>query len=57
MRTEAKVIRIYCIVNDILKSIGPTDDSRRKVCDSEIITNELASAAYFCGHLDNGRGL
>jgi hypothetical protein len=56
MLTEDKIIRIYCIVDDILKSIVHAEDSRRKVSDSEIITTALASALYFGGHLDNGRG-
>jgi hypothetical protein len=56
MLTEDKIIRIYCIVDDILKSIGHAEDSRRKVSDSEIITTALTSALYFGGHLDNGRG-
>lgn len=56
MLTEDKIIRIYCIVDDILKSIGHSEDSRRKVSDSEIITTALAAALYFGGHLDNGRG-
>jgi hypothetical protein len=56
MLTEDKIIRIYCIIDDILKSIGHAEDSRRKVSDSEIITTALASALYFGGHLDNGRG-
>ena len=56
MLPEDKIIRIYCIVDDILKSIGHTEDSRRRVSDREIITTALASALYFGGHLDNGRG-
>ena len=56
MLNEDKIIRIYCIVDDILKSIGHQEDSRRKVSDSEIITTALVSALYFGGHLDNSRG-
>jgi Transposase DDE domain len=56
MLNEDKIIRIYCIVDDILKSIGHKEDSRRKVSDSEIITTALVSALYFGGHLDNSRG-
>jgi hypothetical protein len=56
MLTEDKIIRIYCIVDDILKGIGHAEDSRRKVSDSEIITTALVSALYFGGHLDNSRG-
>lgn len=56
MLTEDKIIRIYCIVDDILKGINHAEDSRRKVSDSEIITTALVSALYFGGHLDNSRG-
>jgi len=56
MLNEDKIIRIYCIVDDILKGIGHGEDSRRKVSDSEIITTALVSALYFGGHLDNSRG-
>ncbi|MES2330129.1 MAG: IS982 family transposase [Bacteroidota bacterium] len=56
MLTEDRIIGIYCIVDDILKGIGHQEDSRRKVSDSEIITTTLASAPYFGGHMDNGRG-
>jgi hypothetical protein len=56
MLNEDKIIRIYCIVDDILKSIGHVEDSRRKVSDSEVITTAMASALYFGGHLDNARG-
>ncbi len=38
MLIEDKIIRIYCIVDDILKGIGHQEDVRRKVSDSEIIT-------------------
>ena len=56
MLTEDKIIRIYCIVDDILKGISHVEDSRRKVSDSEIITTALVSALYFGGHMDNSRG-
>lgn len=56
MLTEDKIIRIYCIIDDILKEINHFEDSRRKVSDSEIITTALVSALYFGGHLDNSRG-
>ncbi|MEO6719718.1 MAG: IS982 family transposase [Ferruginibacter sp.] len=56
MLTEDKIIRIYCIVDDILKSIGHFEDNRRKVSDSEIITTAMVSALYFGGHVDNARG-
>ena len=56
MLTEDKIIRIYCIIDDILKGVGHQEDNRRKVSDSEIITTAIVSALYFGGHLDNSRG-
>lgn len=56
MLTEDKVIAIYCIIDDILKGIRYSEDSRRRVSDSEVITTAIVSALYFGGHIDNGRG-
>ena len=56
MLQEAKIIGIFCLVDDLLKGIAHKEDIRRKVSDSEVITTALVSALYFGGHLDNGRG-
>ena len=50
MLTEDKIIRIYCIIDDILKGINHQEDVRRKLSDSEVITTALVSALYFGGH-------
>jgi hypothetical protein len=55
MLCEDKIIAIYCLVDDLLKGIGHSEDSRRKISDSEVITTSLVSALYFGGHLDNAR--
>lgn len=56
MLQEAKIISIFCLVDDLLKGINHREDIRRKVSDSEVITTSLVSALYFGGHLDNARG-
>mgnify|MGYP001565270170 CR=1 FL=1 len=50
MLIEDKIIAIFCLVDDMLKSIQHTEDKRRRVHDSEIITTALVSAIYFGGH-------
>lgn len=55
MLCEDKIIALYCIVDDLLKASGHSEDVRRKVSDSEVITTALVSALYFGGHHDNGR--
>lgn len=55
MLTEDKIIGIFCLVGDLLKSIGHREDSRRKISDSEVITTAIVSALYFGGHIDHRR--
>jgi hypothetical protein len=55
MLSESKIIALYCIVDDMLKSINHYQDSRARVTDSEVITTAFVSALYFGGHLDHGR--
>ncbi|HEX7357940.1 MAG TPA: hypothetical protein VF270_09550 [Ignavibacteriaceae bacterium] len=51
-----KVIRIFCLVDDLLKGIGHQEDVRCRVSDSEVITTAIVSALYLGGHQDNARG-
>lgn len=55
MLKEDKIIAIFCFIDDLLKEINHTEDSRRKLSDSEVITTALVSALYFGGHIDHGR--
>lgn len=55
MLSENKIIGVFCLVDDLLKGIGHSEDSRRKVSDSEVITTAIVSALYFGGHIDHGR--
>ncbi len=56
MLNEDKIISIFCLVDDLLKSIEHKEHAFRKVSDSEVITTAIVSALYFGGHLDNARG-
>ena len=56
MLNEDKIISIFCLVDDLLKSIEHKEHAFRKVGDSEVITTAIVSALYFGGHLDNARG-
>ena len=47
MLSEAKIISIFCIVDDMLKACGHKEDIRIRVSDSEIITKAIISALYF----------
>lgn len=56
MLQEDKIIALYCIVDDLLKGIGHSEASNRKMSDSEVITTALMSALYFGGNQNNARG-
>ena len=53
MLSDTKIIALYCIVDDILKSMGHIEDSRVRVSDSEVITTAFVAVLYFGGHLEN----
>lgn len=54
MLSEAKIIALYCMVDDLLKAMHHYEDSKVRVSDSEVITTAFVSVLYFGGHLDNG---
>ena len=55
MLTKDKIIGIFCFIDDLLKTSGHYEDSRRQVSDSEIITTGVVSSLYFGGHQDKAR--
>lgn len=55
MLTKDKIIGIFCFIDDLLKTSGHYEDSRRQVSDSEIITTAIISSLYFGGHQDKAR--
>ncbi|QKJ33100.1 IS982 family transposase [Mucilaginibacter mali] len=55
MLTKDKIIGIFCFIDDLLKTSGHHEDSRRQVSDSEVITTAIVSSLYFGGHQDRSR--
>lgn len=49
MLLRDKVIAIYCLIDDMLKSVKHPEDVRRRVSDSEVIATAVISAMYFSG--------
>jgi hypothetical protein len=46
---------LYCIVDDLLKAVGHTDDRRRELTDAEVITTALVAALHFGGNMERSR--
>lgn len=47
---EARIVTVYCIVDDILKHIGFSDDLQATISTSEIITIAITAAMFFGGN-------
>jgi hypothetical protein len=45
-----EIIAIYSIVEDLLKAIGHTEDSRVQMSDAEVVTAALIAARFFNGN-------
>ena len=49
------VTALYCITDDLLKAVGHREDSRRLMCDAEVLTTALTAALYFGGNIEHAR--
>ena len=43
---EIEVIAIYCIIDDILKSLGWEDDRQAKMSSSEVLTTAIIACLW-----------
>jgi hypothetical protein len=48
---------LYCIVDDLLKAAGHTEDGRCKLTGAEVLTTATADALYFGGNIERSRRL
>ncbi len=46
---------LYCIIDDLLKAVGHSEDSRRSMTDAEVLTTALVAALYFGGNIEHSR--
>nr|WP_223278231.1 hypothetical protein [Nostoc sp. 'Peltigera membranacea cyanobiont' 232] len=45
-----EIITVYAIIDDLLKAIGHSEDSRRQMNDAEIMTTVITAAMFFGGN-------
>lgn len=48
-------VELYCIIDDLLKTTGHSEDPRRSMSDSEVLTTALVAAHFFGGNLEHSR--
>jgi len=46
-----KITAIYCLIDDMLKSIYHQEDNQIKMTDAEVLTASTISALYFSGNI------
>lgn len=48
-------IELYSIIDDLLKTTGHREDSRRTISDAEVLTTALVAVHYFGGNIEHSR--
>lgn len=46
---------LYCIIDDLLKATGHTEDTRRQMSDAEVLTTALVAAQFFGSNMETAR--
>jgi hypothetical protein len=52
---DGQITAIYCLCNDVLKTLHPTEDPQRRMTDAEVVTTAIVAALYFGGNLECAR--
>jgi len=52
---EAQIVTIFCVIDDILKSIGFRDDIQTKMSASEVLTTVVTASMFFGGNQEKAR--
>lgn len=52
---DEKIIAIYCLCDDILKSMKHYEDPQRKMSDAEVMTTALVAVVFFRGNFEDVR--
>jgi hypothetical protein len=50
---EEKIIIVFCLVDDLLKSMNIQDDVRSKICNAEVLIMGYMAVRYFGGNYYN----
>ena len=50
---DEKIITVFCLIDDILKSIEVKDDIRAKISNAEVLTIGYMAVRYFRGNYYN----
>ena len=54
---DGQITAIYCLCDDILKTMNHYEDPQRQMNDAEVITTAIVAALYFGGNLEKARAL
>jgi hypothetical protein len=49
---EAQIITVFCIIDDVLNSIGFSDDKQVQITTPEVMTIAITAAMFFAGNLE-----
>lgn len=52
---DTQIVAIYCICDDVLKSLNHYEDKQRQMSDAEVMTTSIVSAVFFSGNIEKSR--
>jgi len=52
-----RTLAIYCFIDDLLKAMQHSEDSRCQLSDSEVVTTALVAMLFFGGNFESARSL
>lgn len=54
---DGQITAIYCVCDDVLKTLDHDEDPQRQMSDAEVITTAVVAALHFGGNLERARAL
>lgn len=52
---DTQIVAVFCLCDDILKSLSHYEDRQCKIKDAEVITTAIVSGMYFGGNIEKAR--
>lgn len=52
---DSQIVAIYCICEDVLKSLHHVEDKQRKMSDAEVLTTSIVAGLFFSGNFEKAR--
>jgi len=52
---DSQIVAVYCLCDDMLKTLHHTEDPQSQINDAEVMTTAIVAALYFGGNMEKAR--